>query len=162
MDLIVQKATELGVTRIVPLRTRRSTVKLDAATAASKIAHWRSITVSACEQCGRNTLPEVAAPLSVDQACSTESAGLKILLALEQSMPLPALLEEARASVGAGIALLIGPEGGFDELEEAAAIAAGFRACQLGPRVLRTETAPIAALAAMQVLAGDFAAGPRR
>ena len=160
MDLIVQKATELGITALRPLRSLRSTVKLDADGAARKLAHWAGITTSACEQCGRNTLPAMLAPLTVAEACAADTAGLKLMLAVDGALPLPQLLREAGPAIAQGITLLIGPEGGLDPAEEQAALRAGFRSCLLGPRVLRTETAPLAALAALQALAGDFGALP--
>ena len=156
MDLIVQKATELGANRIQPLRAARSNVKVDADGGVRKLAHWAAITASACEQCGRNTLPELLAPAGVAEACAADSSGLKVMLAIDGAVPLTQLLREAGAAVTAGITLLIGPEGGLDPAEEDTALRLGFRSCQLGPRVLRTETAPLAALAALQALAGDF------
>ena len=162
MDLIVQKATELGVTRIRPLRTLRSSVKLDAGTATRKLEHWQSIAVSACEQSGRNRLPELLPPLTVAEGCAADDADLKLMLAVDGARPLAALLREALAArAGAlprGVSLLVGPEGGLDPVEEVAALRAGFASTLLGPRVLRTETAPLAALAALQALAGDFRA----
>jgi 16S rRNA (uracil1498-N3)-methyltransferase len=156
MDLIVQKATELGVTRIRPLRALRSSVKLDAETAARKRDHWQAVCASACEQCGRNLLPEVLPPLSVAEACAADAAGLKLMLAVDGARPIAALLREAGDRITQGVTLLVGPEGGLDPVEEIAAQRAGFSSALLGPRVLRTETAPLAALAALQTLAGDF------
>jgi 16S rRNA (uracil1498-N3)-methyltransferase len=157
MDLIVQKATELGVTRLRPLRAQRSNVKLDADGGERKLAHWAGISISACEQSGRNTLPLLLPPLPVADACAADDSGLQLLLAVDGAQPLPQLLREAGpAALARGITLLIGPEGGLDDAEEAAARRAGFRSCLLGPRVLRTETAPLAALATLQALAGDF------
>jgi 16S rRNA (uracil1498-N3)-methyltransferase len=158
MDLIVQKATELGVTQIRPLRALRSSVRLDADTAARKQEHWQAVAASACEQCGRNRLPQVQAPLGVAEACQTDAGGLKLMLAVDGARPLAALLQAAGERIGQGVTLLVGPEGGLDPVEEAAALRAGFCSTLLGPRVLRTETAPLAALAALQTLAGDFAA----
>jgi 16S rRNA (uracil1498-N3)-methyltransferase len=160
MDLIVQKATELGVTRIRPLRALRSSVKLDAGTAPRKLEHWQSIAVSACEQCGRNTLPELLPPLTVAEGCAADDADLKLMLAVDGAQPLAVLLREAlaarRGALPRGVSMLVGPEGGLDPAEDAAALRAGFVSTLLGPRVLRTETAPLAALAALQTLAGDF------
>jgi len=157
MDLILQKATELGVTAIVPVLMARSTVRLDADHAAAKQQHWQAVVTSACEQCGRNTIPPVAAPQSL-AAVLAAPAALDLLLSPEPSaLPLPAWLAQAGAtSETRPMRLLVGPEGGFDAAEASAALNAGFRACRLGPRVLRTETAGLAALAALQSLAGDL------
>jgi 16S rRNA (uracil1498-N3)-methyltransferase len=157
MDFILQKATELGVTRIVPLSSVRCTVRLTGDTAARKLAHWQGVVASACEQCGRNRVPAVAAPASLADTLR-EVAGLKLLLSADDAaQPLPALLALHGTPSGlAPVTLLIGPEGGLDSGEIRAAQLAGFVACQLGPRILRTETAGLAALAALQSLAGDF------
>lgn len=152
MDLIMQKATELGVARIVPLLTERSEVKLDAARAEKRLAHWRAVVASACEQSGRACLPEVmpAQPLSawLDQFAATDALRL-------------ALLPEATASArelqfgAAGGVLVVGPEGGLGKRDIDALMAAGFHGLRLGPRILRTETAGLTALAALQALHGD-------
>jgi 16S rRNA (uracil1498-N3)-methyltransferase len=152
MDLILQKATELGASGFVPVMMARSTVRLDERTARARQQHWQAVVASACEQCGRNTVPAVAAPTPFAQ-CLAPSQGLRLLLAPgEGSQPLAGLL----AQPAARIELLVGPEGGFDPAETAAALAAGFQAARVGPRVLRTETAGLAALAALQTLAGDL------
>ncbi|MEY4760209.1 MAG: hypothetical protein RLZZ200_65 [Pseudomonadota bacterium] len=157
MDLIIQKATELGVHAVRPLRAQRSSVKLDASQATRKLEHWQAVAVSACEQSGRNTVPRLLPPLTVAEACAADDCGLKLMLAVDGACPLSALLREADAdTIARGITLLVGPEGGLDDAEEAAARRAGFVSTLLGPRVLRTETAPLAALAALQALAGDF------
>ena len=154
MDLIVQKATELGVQRIVPVRCKFSVVRLDAARLPLRLGHWRSIAIAACEQCGRNRLPQLDPPLELAAACAAVASanGLRLMLQPEAGDSLAALAAGARSSV-----LLVGPEGGFSEDEQRFALQSGFRACRLGPRVLRTETAPLAALAALQALAGDLA-----
>lgn len=158
MDLIVQKATELGVVAIRPLRALRSTVKLDAAQAVKKLAHWQAVAIGACEQSGRNAVPELLPPMGVAEACAA-ATGFKLMLAVDGARGLAAVLREADASIlRGGITLLVGPEGGLDDTEEAAARLTGFQSTLLGPRVLRTETAPLAALAALQTLAGDFSA----
>ncbi|HMA10862.1 MAG TPA: 16S rRNA (uracil(1498)-N(3))-methyltransferase [Steroidobacteraceae bacterium] len=158
MDLILQKATELGARAFVPVMMARSTVRLDERTALTRRQHWQAVVASACEQCGRNAVPAVAAPTPL-QHCLRQAQGLRLLLAPgEDSLPLPTLLARA-APAGAplpAIALLVGPEGGFDAAETASALSAGFLPCRLGPRVLRTETAGLAALAALQTLAGDL------
>jgi 16S rRNA (uracil1498-N3)-methyltransferase len=156
MDLILQKATELGVTAIIPVLMARSTVRLDADNAATKQQHWQAVVTSACEQCGRNTVPAVAAPQPLT-AVLARPAALDLLLSPERSaLSIPALLTQAGPLQGQSMRLLVGPEGGFHAAETAAALQQGFRACRLGPRVLRTETAGLAALAALQSLAGDL------
>ena len=158
MDLIVQKATELGVQRIVPVRCEFSVVRLDAAKLPLRLGHWRAVAIAACEQCGRNRLPQLDPPLDLAAACAAmsaaegEPAGIRLMLHPGAGESLAALAAGARS-----VALLVGPEGGLSEAEQRLALQSGFRACGLGPRVLRTETAPLAALAALQALAGDFA-----
>lgn len=153
MDLIVQKATELGVSRIVPVITERSVVKLDAKQRERKQAHWQSIVISACEQCGRNRVPPVTAPLALGDAIQALPAGgSRCLLAADGQQSLAAIASAARGPV----ALLIGPEGGLADPERKFALANQFAACRLGPRIMRTETAGLAALAALQSVAGDF------
>jgi 16S rRNA (uracil1498-N3)-methyltransferase len=152
MDLIVQKATELGVVRIVPLLTERSEVKLDAARAEKRLMHWRAVAASACEQSGRARLPEIAAALPLSTWLTSLTGDDALRLAL--------LPEAARSSRelrfnGAGGLLVVGPEGGLGEREISALTAAGFDGLRLGPRILRTETAGLAALAALQALHGD-------
>jgi 16S rRNA (uracil1498-N3)-methyltransferase len=157
MDLILQKATELGVSRMVPLTALRSSVRLTQQTAARKVAHWQAVVASACEQCGRNRVPQVAAPVGLESAVQAAGAGagLKLLLAADdQADALPAWLQRRAASDP--VTLLIGPEGGLDPEEVRVAKQAGFAACRVGPRILRTETAGLAALAALQVLEGDL------
>jgi 16S rRNA (uracil1498-N3)-methyltransferase len=153
MDLVVQKATELGVSSIQPVITARGVVKLNADSAAKKLAHWQGIAIAACEQSGRARLPTLAAPLSLDDWLQRPArAGvLRVQLAPGATVAL------ARAAAGASaIELLVGPEGGLDPTEQEAAERAGYRACHLGPRVLRSETAALAALAVLQATAGDF------
>jgi 16S rRNA (uracil1498-N3)-methyltransferase len=153
MDLIVQKATELGVTRIVPVLAERSVVKLDARQRERKLAHWQAIAVSACEQCGRNRLPEVAEAQSLGDAIAALPADTRrCLLAADGAESLAAA---AREPAG-GIVLLIGPEGGLADNERKFARAHSFESYRLGPRILRTETAGLAALAMLQALAGDL------
>lgn len=159
MDWIVQKATELGATAIAPVTSRYSVVQLEAAAAARRVAHWRSVAIGACEQCGRNRVPRIHPLRELPAACTENGAALRLLLAPDAASSLPEQLEAALAPGGAGppsIALLVGPEGGLADEEIELARRAGFIACTLGPRTLRTETAPLAALAAIQTLAGDF------
>jgi 16S rRNA (uracil1498-N3)-methyltransferase len=152
MDLIVQKATELGVVRIVPLLTERSEVKLDPARAEKRLVHWRAVAASACEQSGRARLPEItpALPLSAWLDGLTEDAALRLAL-------LPDATRSSRelCFTAAGGLLVVGPEGGLGERDISALTATGFAGLQLGPRILRTETAGLAALAALQALHGD-------
>jgi len=154
MDLIVQKATELGVSRIVPVLAERSVVKVDEKQRERKLEHWRSIAVSACEQCGRNRVPEVNVPTALgDAIAALPAGGLRCLLAADGDES----LATAARGAGPGLVLLIGPEGGLADNERRFAGAHGFTAYRLGPRILRTETAGLAALAALQAVAGDFA-----
>ena len=151
MDVVVQKATELGVQRIVPLLTERTVVRLNEAQAANRLRHWRAIAVAACEQCGRNKLPEVTPPMALQEfLVSALPAGLRLLLKPDAVMR----ARELPASNAA--TLLIGPEGGLSEAEQTAALAAQFQGLSLGPRILRTETAALAALAVIQQQLGDL------
>ena len=151
MDVIVQKATELGVARIIPVQSRRGVVRLDAAQAESKAAHWRAIVASACEQCGRNRLPAIEAPRRLlDYLGALPAGGARLLLE-------PAAETRRAAPIGGEVSVAIGPEGGLDEEEIEAFRLTGFQTMRLGPRVLRTETAAIAALAYLQSRYGDLA-----
>ncbi len=152
MDLIVQKATELGVVRIVPLLTERSEVKLDPARAEKRLAHWRAVAASACEQSGRARLPEVsqALPLSIWLESLAGDGALRLALLPDAAKS----SRELRFDAAGGV-LVVGPEGGLGERDIKALGAAGFNGLRLGPRILRTETAGLAALAALQALHGD-------
>jgi 16S rRNA (uracil1498-N3)-methyltransferase len=152
MDFTIQKAVELGVYRIQPLDTARSVVRLSGERAKRRVEHWQRVSISACEQCGRNRIPAVE-PITHfgDWLNSLDASGVKLLLSPQAAAPLISL----RRPDGP-ILLLAGPEGGLSPDEEQAALAAGLRAVALGPRVLRTETAAVAALSAMQALWGDF------
>jgi 16S rRNA (uracil1498-N3)-methyltransferase len=161
MDWIVQKATELGAAVIAPLTSRYSVVQLEQSAAARRLSHWRSVAIGACEQCGRNRLPLIQPLRALADACAGEDSTLRLLLAPEADVALAERLEAARAQCGGtpfSIALLVGPEGGLADEEIELARRSGFTPCTLGPRTLRTETAPLAALAAIQALAGDFRA----
>lgn len=153
MDYTIQKAVELGVARIQPLESSRSIVRLDAARAAKRVAHWQAVAVAACEQCGRNHVPAVAAvlPLSAWLGSAADLAGVARLVLSPRAQTALRGLPPPRQ-----VLLLAGPEGGLSPREQEDAQIAGFTAVRLGPRVLRTETAAVAALAAMQVLWGDF------
>jgi 16S rRNA (uracil1498-N3)-methyltransferase len=151
MDYTIQKAVELGVSRIVPLLSERSVVKLDAERWDKKLEHWRGVAVSACEQSGRTRVPEIVAVQKLDAWLAAPAEGrLRLVLAPTESVSLRTL------DAAATIALLIGPEGGLSDAEIAAARRAGCIGIGLGPRVLRTETAGVATLAALQVLWGDL------
>lgn len=154
MDFIVQKATELGVTRIVPVLSRRSVVRLDAAQAESKAAHWRAVAVNACEQCGRNRVPLIEAPAALlgYLGSSTGTSPRLVLEPDEAAQDLPAGLDGA-------VEIAIGPEGGFAPEELEAFRIAHFSQVRLGPRILRTETAALAALTWLQTRFGDLRAG---
>ena len=153
MDWILQKATELGVVAIVPVTSERSEVRLDGERADKRIAHWRSVVVSACEQSGRATVPAVAMPGSLAQAMADLPATARRLLLDPQATQGMRKLDLAAG----GIVLAIGPEGGWSARDLASLRGNGFEGLRLGPRVLRTETAGIAAIAALQACHGDFA-----
>jgi 16S rRNA (uracil1498-N3)-methyltransferase len=152
MDWVMQKATELGVQRIVPLITKRSVVRLDPGQAQKKLQHWRGIIIASCEQCGRNRLPQLAAPRDLQEFLGSEATtgAMRLLLSPIGTLRIGAIKLVQKFTV------LIGPEGGLAPEEAQAAIAQGFVGVQLGPRVLRTETAAIAALAALQQALGDL------
>jgi RNA methyltransferase, RsmE family len=153
MDYTVQKAVELGAVRIQPLSTERSVVHLDAQRAAKRVAHWQAIAVAACAQCGRNRVPVVAPVMSLAAWLASVETGAerRLFLTPDGACRLHELERPAH-----GVWLLCGPEGGLAPAEQRDAAHAGFDAVRLGPRVLRTETAAMAALAAMQTLWGDF------
>jgi 16S rRNA (uracil1498-N3)-methyltransferase len=154
MDFVVQKATELGVKRITPVLTEYGVVKLDAARAEKRRDHWQNIAVSACEQSGRTRLPLIDTPMALKDWFGDKPTEVDAELILAPGAP------TSLASIAAPetkVCVLIGPEGGFSHTEYEDADVAGFRAVSLGPRVLRTETAAIAALTAMQSLWGDLA-----
>jgi 16S rRNA (uracil1498-N3)-methyltransferase len=151
MDIVVQKATELGVKRIVPVTAERTVVRLNAAQAANRLRHWRAIAIAACEQCGRNKLPEITPPMTLQEfLVSGHPEGLRLVLSPNGGLRARDLTASSAAT------LLIGPEGGLSDAEHAAALAAQFRGLSLGPRILRTETAALAALAVIQQQLGDL------
>jgi 16S rRNA (uracil1498-N3)-methyltransferase len=149
MDQAVQKATELGVTRIVPLETTRCVVRLSGPRAERRLAHWHAVAVAACEQCGRNRVPSIHPVTGLDDFLAGEPHGVRLLLALEAERRLRDLEPSSRCTV------LIGPEGGLSGEERSRAVRAGYAAVRFGPRVLRTETAPLAFIAALQAQWGD-------
>ena len=155
MDLIVQKATELGISEIMPVQTQRSVAKLSVARADKRAEHWRSIAISACEQCGRNDLPQIYAPQELEtwllSVQNSHNHGSKFIL-----LPSGATQLRAHSKPNVAATLLIGPEGGFSADEANISLQTGFVPVLLGPRVLRTETAAIASISALQTLWGDF------
>lgn len=152
MDLTLQKATELGVAAVVPVFSARSVVRLDGQQSERKLRHWQAVVTSACEQCGRSVVPGVRAPLDLQRyLAEPPRAGLRLVPDPAAGASLASL-----ESVPHGVELLVGPEGGFEESELESARRAGFTPVRLGPRVLRTETAGIVALALLQSLGGDL------
>jgi len=150
MEFALQKSVELGATGVTPLFTRRSVVRLSGDRLEKRMTHWKGVIQSACEQSGRRRLPELHDATDLD-------------VWLGQSHQCPILLDHRTSTTllelptpPGKVTLLVGPEGGLEERERSVALNAGFRAVRLGPRILRTETAPLAALAAIQVLWGDF------
>jgi 16S rRNA (uracil1498-N3)-methyltransferase len=150
MDFTIQKSVELGVTEISPIWTERCEVKLKGDRLIKKVEHWQSIAASACEQCGRNVIPKVNQPVTLDQWLEECNEAIKITLHHRASADLRALEKPLSA------ALLIGPEGGLTEHEINKSELSGFKSITLGPRVLRTETASLTALSLMQYQWGDF------
>lgn len=151
MDFTIQKAVELGVRDIVPVESRRSVLRLSGDRAAKRVAHWQGVAASACEQCGRNQVPLVAPLEKLENWLARPTdASLRLMLAPDADEALVNLPS------GSAVQLLIGAEGGLDPQEVLAAKQAGFRPVRMGPRVLRTETAGLAALAILQALWGDF------
>lgn len=152
MDLILQKATELGVSRIAPVVTERTEVKLDAERSVKRLAHWRGVLLSACEQSGRARVPELLEPQSLANFAANEPPGHRFLLDPFAERG----IADARVAPGDRVTLMIGPEGGLSERDQLTLRAAGFVGLRLGPRVLRTETAGLAAIAAFNALYGDW------
>jgi 16S rRNA (uracil1498-N3)-methyltransferase len=150
MDYAIRKATELGVTSIQPLVTARSAPFPPGERGDKRLAHWRQVAIAACEQCGRNQIPKVMSLVALSDY-RAESTGLKLLLSPLSEAPLSKI-----ATKGEAFVIAAGPEAGFNAAEEAALVEAGFVPVRLGPRVLRTETAALAALAALNALRGDF------
>lgn len=154
MDYTVQKAVELGVSHIVPVDSRRSVTRLTGERAARRVAHWQGVAAAACEQCGRNQVPQLAPLERLENWLARPANGmLRLILAPDAEQ---ALVDLPPVS---NVQMLIGAEGGLDPQEIVAAQQVGFRAVRMGPRILRTETAGLAALAAMQALWGDFRGG---
>jgi len=149
MDWAIQKATELGVSEITPIVSERCEVRLKDERAEKRQAHWQQIAISACEQCGRSVVPVIHAPMALADWIKKTEADLKLVL---HPVAEPLTSHDKPGT----LAFLIGPEGGLNDAEVDQAQDAGFHAARLGPRVLRTETAPVVALSVAQQLWGDF------
>jgi 16S rRNA (uracil1498-N3)-methyltransferase len=151
MDLALQKSVELGVAEITPLFSERCTVRLHGERLEKRLQHWRNVAISACEQSGRCRVPHIHEPCPLEDCLAHPGLAPGILLDHRATQTLPDLQPPAD-----GVSLLIGPEGGLSEQERGLAQAQGFTAVKMGPRIMRTETAPLAAIAAIQLLWGDF------
>lgn len=149
-DLVLQKATELGISEITPLHTERTEVKLKGERLGKKMAHWQQILISACEQCQRNTLPALNTLQRLDTFLASPTNPLKLVLHHRGNKNLK------QYQAPAGVTLLVGPEGGLTDTEIEQACDANYNPLTLGPRVLRTETAPLVALTAVQLSWGDY------
>jgi 16S rRNA (uracil1498-N3)-methyltransferase len=147
MDFTIQKAVELGVAAIQPVFSEKSVVRLSGEREAKKLLHWRRIAIAACEQCGRNRIPEIREPVALVRYAAP--AGVKLLLS-------PSGTGKLAEFATTPLILACGPEAGFSDAEEARLQRAGFQPVRMGPRILRTETAALAALAALNALAGEF------
>lgn len=173
MDWIIEKSIELGVARVIPMMTQRSTVKLDPERAKKRHLHWQRIAVAACMQCGQDQLPKIEAPLPARIAFSdrVSDPGQRLILdplaqdslvqtvrsRLVSDQATDQAIDQANDQAGRGRwVMAVGPESGFDPDEIEAAKRAGFKPVRIGPRILRTETAGPAAIAALQTLCGDF------
>jgi 16S rRNA (uracil1498-N3)-methyltransferase len=152
MDYIIQKAVELGVKEIIPLLTERTTVKLDQGRSEKRLSHWQAIAISAAEQCGRNYVPPIAPPCTFSQALLTTAGDIRFVLSPRSSQK----LDKSNGYMHKRIVLWIGPEGGFSESEMDIALSSGCLALNLGPRILRTETASLAAITLLQSQLGDM------
>ncbi len=153
MDIALQKAVELGVAKIIPIKTERSVVKLDEEKAKKRVEHWQNVVIAACEQSGRAVIPGVEAPISLALWLATNAVNKAIRITLD---PLANKKLTVLARPTGEIQLLVGAEGGLSANEIGLASQHGFAGAQLGKRILRTETAPLAAISAMQTLWGDF------
>lgn len=151
MEFALQKAVELGIHSITPIISERTVVKLSADRLKRKMEHWQKIIISACEQSGRCLIPTLSTTQPIQKVITSAPEGLSLLLDHRADNT----LDQLNKPLGA-VNLIVGPEGGLSENERQGLTNAGFKSVHLGPRVLRTETAPLAALAAMQALWGDF------
>ena len=158
MDWVLQKATELGVSTVQPVLAERCVVHIDDERQPARLSHWRKVAVAACEQSGRVWLPDIRPPLGLTEACEQVLQQDELLLALdpEATQTLAAVVKNSEAGPRTAISLLIGPEGGLSEAELRWLRQSAAKLTTLGPRILRTETAAIAAVTAIQLLAGDF------
>ncbi len=153
MDFTIQKAVELGVAEVFPLATRRSVVKLREDRASRRVDHWQHLAIAACEQCGRNRVPSIHPVMDLADWLGTLARSAdeaRVMLSPDGALTLREL------PAPPAVLLLVGPEGGLDSDEQHTAASCGFQAVRLGPRILRTETAALAAVAAMHALWGDF------
>lgn len=153
MDWIIEKAVELGVSSVVPIAAQRSVVRLSSERAAKKIEHWQGVIAASAEQCGRNRLAHLSEPMQLNDWLGQQDMHCRILFSPRAEQPLS---DWARHQPPQALSLLVGPEGGFSEQEEDAALARGAIALSLGPRVLRTETAGLIAVAALNALWGEL------
>ena len=151
MDWVIQKATELGVHTITPIFTERTEVKLAGSRLEKRLVHWQQVSISSCEQCLRNVVPTINSAVSLQQCLDTKDEGLKIVLHHRTEKPLTEL-----QNTNNHVTILVGPEGGLSDDEITLAESSGYSAIKLGPRVLRTETAPLAAISILQSLWGDM------
>jgi 16S rRNA (uracil1498-N3)-methyltransferase len=154
MDWVAEKAVELGAAALAPISARRSVTKLSGDREEKRLAHWRRVAQAASEQCGRNRLMRVDAPCALDAWLRQPAAGLRLLCHPEAQTDLAGALAPLRGRAGLEISLLVGPEGGWSDEELQAAAQAGVQAVRFGPRVLRTETAGLALIAAACALLG--------
>lgn len=151
MDYTIQKAVELGASRIVPLLSEFSNIRLEPERASRRLEHWQRIIIAACEQCGRNTLPEIGEPLTLTDWLAADHNPVRLVLHPGERQGLLALERDISS-----LTLVCGPEGGLSEDEVNACLAAGYQGIALGPRILRTETAAVAAMAVCQAWFGDI------
>lgn len=151
MDIVIQKAVELGVSSITPLTTERSVVKLTSERAERRLAHWIAIAIHACQQCGRNRIPLISSAIELSTWVRESQSDMRLLLSPGATQSLNSLAIEGRS-----VALLVGPEGGLTDHEQETAAKHRFVAVRLGTRVLRTETASVVGLAALQLKGGDL------
>lgn len=157
MDWIIQKATELGVNKIIPLITARTEVRLPDDRWRKKQIHWQEIVINACEQCERDVVPAVLDVASLTTRLQEANNGLKLLLHPDQSsQKIKTIAATVSSTLKEPVHILIGPEGGFDNKEVQNALAHGFKPASLGPRILRMETAVVASLAIVQAVMGDI------
>jgi 16S rRNA (uracil1498-N3)-methyltransferase len=152
MDYVIQKATELGVKTIIPLFTERCNVQLEGERKQKRWAHWQSIAISACEQCGRNRIPDVKEPISLGSWLKESSVENGFVLSPHEGKR----LQNISIHPNTPVILLIGPEGGLSEEEMQMINQANFTPLHLGPRILRTETAAVSAITALQCYFGDM------